>query len=53
MQTIATLQRQHYCTAKQAGFMPSVWFAINSLSGNGSDRTPEIRPGSQEGDGYA
>lgn len=48
MQTLNTLQRQHYCIAKQAGFMPSVWFAINSLSGNGSDRTPEITQGSRE-----
>jgi len=31
--------RQHYSIAKQAGFMPTYWLAINSLN---SDRTPEI-----------
>jgi len=49
MQTFISLQRQHYCSAKQAGVMPTVWFAINSLSGNGNDRTPEITVGSREG----
>jgi hypothetical protein len=41
--------RQHFNTiAKQAGFMPTSWLAINSLS---LDRTPEgyISPGSREG----
>ena len=28
----ATVIRQHNCIAKQAGLMPTVWFAINSLS---------------------
>lgn len=50
MQT-ANLIRQHNCIAKQAGFMPSSWLAINSLS---YDRTPEgTRPGSREGVGTA
>jgi len=30
--------RQHCSIAKQVGFMPSLWLAINSLS---YDRTPE------------
>ena len=38
--------RQHCSIAKQAGFMPTSWLAINSLS---YDRTPEGNtPGSQE-----
>jgi hypothetical protein len=42
-----SLHRQFNSTAKQAGFMPTSWFAINSLS---YDRTPEgIAPGSREG----
>ena len=50
MQNVS-LHRQFDCSAKQAGFMPTYWFAINSLS---NDRTPEgISPGFLEGDGYA
>ena len=33
-----TYIRQHCSIAKQAGFMPTSWLAINSLS---YDRTPE------------
>ena len=44
--------RQFNVIAKQAGFMPTSWLAINSLS---NDRTPEgyITQGSREGAGYA
>ena len=47
MQAINVI-RQHNCIAKQAGFMPTSWFAIsNSLS---YDRTPEgLNPGSSGG----
>lgn len=43
--------RQFKSEAKQGGFMPSYWLAINSLS---NDRTPleGLSPGS-EGAGYA
>jgi hypothetical protein len=43
--TLQSIHRQSNCTAKQAGFMPTSWLAINSLS---LDRTPEayISPGS-------
>jgi len=42
----ASYIRQHCSIAKQVGFMPSLWLAINSLS---YDRTPEGNtPGSQE-----
>jgi len=34
----ASYIRQHCSIAKQAGFMPTSWLAINSLS---YDRTPE------------
>jgi len=34
--------RSYYTIAKQAGFMPTSWFANNSLS---LDRTPEIKIG--------
>jgi hypothetical protein len=45
-----SFNRQH-SIAKQAGFTPSYWLAINSLS---NDRTPEgITPGFLEGAGYA
>jgi hypothetical protein len=37
--------RQHNCIAKQAGFMPTSWLSINSLS---YDRTPEGCQGSME-----
>ncbi len=45
MQTLS-LHRQFGSIAKQAGTMPAVWFANNSLS---CDRTPEgyISPGSR------
>jgi len=44
------LHGQFKSLACQAGFMPTYWLAVNSL---GNDRTPEIIPGSNEGDGYA
>ena len=51
MQNIARHQLLN-CTAKQAGFMSTVWFAINS--GLSYDRTPEgITPGFLERAGYA
>jgi hypothetical protein len=42
---LQSIHRQFNCSAKQAGFMPTSWLAINSLS---LDRTPEgyISPGS-------
>jgi hypothetical protein len=45
---VQSIHRQLNCSAKQAGFMPTSWLAINSLS---FDRTPEgyISPGSREG----
>jgi hypothetical protein len=46
----ANVIRTHNCIAKQAGFMPSGWNTIESLS---YDRLPEICPGSGEGAGYA
>jgi hypothetical protein len=47
-----SLHRQFNSIAKQAGFMPTSWLAINSLS---LDRTPEgyISSGFLEGSGYA
>jgi hypothetical protein len=40
---LQSFNRQHNTIAKQVGFMPSCWLAINSLS---YDRTPEgITPG--------
>ena len=48
MQNIARHQLLN-CTAKQAGVMPSVWSAINGGSFS-YDRTPEITPGSREGE---
>jgi hypothetical protein len=41
----STNRHQNYSIAKQVGFMPSCWLAINSLS---YDRTPEM-VGSTEG----
>ena len=43
---VQSQHRQFNSVAKQGGFMPSYWLAINSL---GNDRTPEIRQGSSEG----
>jgi len=41
---LQSFNRQHNTIATQAGFMPSCWLAINSLS---YDRTPEGKsPGS-------
>ncbi len=49
---LQSIHRQFNSMAKQAGFMPTSWLAVNSLS---CDRTPEgIYPqGSREGAGYA
>jgi len=48
MKTMQSLHRQVSSITKQAGFMPSCWLAINSLS---NDRTPEgyITQGSSGG----
>ena len=48
---VQSQHRQINAVAKQVGFMPSYWLAINSLS---NDRTPleGLSPGS-EGAGYA
>jgi hypothetical protein len=41
-------QSQFNCTAKQAGFMPTYWLAVDSLINREGTRL-----GSREGDGYA
>ena len=44
---LQSIHRQINCMAKQAGLLPTSWFANNSLS---YDRTPEISKGSTGSD---